>query len=70
MQDEELVEQGKGTIELTSKGNSLAETAVRRHRPSRSAIVNCAASQTSSQLLVMTSIAMVIIHEVALTVRT
>ena len=32
MQDEGLVEQGKGTIELTSRGNYLAETVVRRHR--------------------------------------
>ena len=32
MQAEGLVEQGRGTIELTPKGHSLAETVVRRHR--------------------------------------
>ena len=32
MQAEGLVEEGKGTIELTPKGYSLAETVVRRHR--------------------------------------
>ena len=32
MQAEGLVEEGKGTIQLTDRGNSLAETVVRRHR--------------------------------------
>ena len=32
MQAEGLVEEGKGTIELTAAGHSLAETVVRRHR--------------------------------------
>ena len=32
MQVEGLVEQGKGTIQLTAAGHSLAETVVRRHR--------------------------------------
>ena len=32
MQAEGLVEEGRGTIELTPRGHSLAETVVRRHR--------------------------------------
>ena len=32
MQAEGLVEQGRGTIELTPRGHNLAETVVRRHR--------------------------------------
>ena len=32
MQSEGLVEQGRGTVELTPRGHSLAETVVRRHR--------------------------------------
>ncbi|MCY4663347.1 MAG: metal-dependent transcriptional regulator, partial [Acidimicrobiaceae bacterium] len=32
MQAEGLVEEGKGTIQLTDRGYSLAETVVRRHR--------------------------------------
>ena len=32
MQTEGLVEEGKGTIQLTTRGHSLAETVVRRHR--------------------------------------
>ena len=32
MQAEGLVEEGRGTIKLTPKGHSLAETVVRRHR--------------------------------------